>query len=301
MMSRRLSGYAFIVLAAICWGLLGPVARLALSEGVAPLEIAFWRAVLGGALFAVHVAGRRAAGIHRARLPSLRDGLAIGSFGLVGVGLFYASYQLAVDQGGATLAAVLLYTAPGWVAVIGALFLGEPFTPRKGIALALTLGGVAAIAAAGSAQVLLTGAGIAWGLVAGLTYALYYPFGKVYFSRYTPAVVFAAALPVGAVPLALMVDLSDKTPAAWTAILAIVVVSTYGAYLAYGAGLQRIEASRASIVATLEPVVAAVAAWIWWNERLGPWGYAGAVLIVGATLLAILARTQPTAAPQEAS
>jgi drug/metabolite transporter (DMT)-like permease len=32
-------------------------------------------------------------------------------------------------------------------------------------------------------------------------------------------------------------------------------------------------------------VVAAVAAGIWWNEDLGLWGYAGALLIVAAAMI----------------
>ena len=43
-------GYILILLAAVCWGLIGPVAKLAFREGVEPLEVAFWRAALGGVL-----------------------------------------------------------------------------------------------------------------------------------------------------------------------------------------------------------------------------------------------------------
>lgn len=269
--------------AAVCWGLLGPVARIALRDGVAPLEIAFWRAVLGGALFAGHVAvTRRATSEGAARTVRGRDLVAMGAFGLVGVSLFYATYQLAIEQGGAALASVLLYTAPAWVTLIGVWGLGERMTRTKAVAVGLTLAGVVGIAASSAQSVALSWAAVGWGLVSALTYALYYPFGTYYFNRLAPAVIFAVALPVGALGLLPLVTFHAKTAAAWGALAFIGGVSTYGAYLAYSAGLQRMEASRASILATLEPVVAAAVAHVWWGERFGAWGALGAVLILAA-------------------
>lgn len=295
LVSDRLAGYGFILIAAICWGLLGPVARVALGEGVRPLEVAFWRAVIGGSLFAMHVlamhvsalGGRASDG--RRRLIRSQHVLVVVAFGLVGVSLFYSAYQFAVEEGGAALASVLLYTAPGWVVLMGWWGLGERLTVLKGAAVTLTLMGVAGIAVAGTGSVRISGAAVGWGLAAGISYALYYPFGKRYFDAYVPAAIFAAALPVGAVGLMPLVRFGAKSGAAWGALLFIGVVSTYVAYLAYAAGLQRLEASRASIVATVEPVVAAAVAHAWWGERFGAWGYVGAALVIVAAFLAAAA------------
>ena len=289
-MVNRAAGYGYIVLAAVCWGLLGPVARWALAEGVLPLEIAFWRAVIGGALFLGHMALTRArTPPHKKRAIARRHWPVMIAFGLVGVSLFYSSYQFAVERGGAALAAVLLYTAPAWVALIGWWGLDERITPLKLVAVALTLLGVGSIALSGAQSVHFSVAAIAWGLVSGISYALYYPFGKRYFARYVPATIFAVALPIGALGLWPIVSFGAKSAEAWLALGFIGAVSTYGAYLAYGAGLQRLEASRASIVATLEPVIAAAVAHGWWDERFGPWGYAGAVLVIAAALMAAAA------------
>ena len=48
-----LSGYLRILAAASLWGLIGPVARIALAEGMPPLEVAFWRTASGWLFFAV--------------------------------------------------------------------------------------------------------------------------------------------------------------------------------------------------------------------------------------------------------
>lgn len=279
-----MKGYVFILLAAVCWGTLGPVARLAFQEGISPLEVALWRAIGGSLCFLFH------AGLSRALHIQRRDIIPVAAFGVVGVGLFYSSYQMAVDEGGAALASVLLYTAPAWVALLAWSGLGEKMTAGKLLAIGLTLGGIVAIARSGGGPVRWTSSAIGWGLVAGWSYALYYPFGKRYFSRYAPAAIFAFALPVGTVVLAPFVDFAPKSILAWFALVWIALISTYVAYLFYGHGLRRIEATRASIVATLEPVIAAVLAYMWWDERMGLWGYAGAALILTGVIVSVLDR-----------
>jgi len=100
-------------LAAFCWGGIGPVSRYAFSQGMAPLEVAYWRAFFGWIIFGLLAVRMKQTRVRRRDLPWVL------SFGLWGVSLFYGSYLLAIEHGGAALAAVLLYTAPLWVAVLG--------------------------------------------------------------------------------------------------------------------------------------------------------------------------------------
>jgi drug/metabolite transporter, DME family len=220
-----------------------------------------------------------------------RDLPAVGGFALFGVAIFYWSYFRAVELGGAALAAILLYTAPAWVALAAALWLGERLTARKSLAVAMTLAGIALVASGSGSGV--SGAGpaaarvpaVAWGLLAGLAYAAYYLFGKVYFVRYEASTLFAYALPVGAVLLLPMVSFAPKSGADWLVLLFLGVVPTYGAYLLYSLGLARLEATRAATVATLEPVAAAALAYAVWGEVLRGAGYVGAALVLCGVLL----------------
>ena len=280
-------GYVWIVLAAVLWGTLGPTARLPLRDGVEPLELGFWRALLGGTLFAAHALARRRVRIARGDLP------VVGAFALLGVALFYVSYFRAVRAGGAALAAILLYTAPAWVALASVLWLGERVTRRTLTALALTLGGVALVAlgsGAGGEGVRLGLPALAWGLTAGLAYAAYYLFGKRWLAHHDMSTVLAWALPLGALALLPTVRFAPKTGATWLALAFIAVVPTYLAYLAYGLGLRRLDATRAATAATLEPVVAAALAYGVWGEALRPLGYAGAALVLAGVLVTA---TQP--------
>lgn len=279
----RCAGYLLVLAAAALWALIGPVSRLAFAEGLTPLEVATWRAGLGWVCFAVHAL---ATGQTRA---AARDLPILGLFGLAGVSLFYGSYQLAVQSGGAALASVLLYTAPAWVAALSRLVLGEVLTPLKLAAVLATLLGAGLVSLGASPGGLaVNGPAVAWGLVSGLTYALYYIFGKLYLSRYHSQTIFLYAMPAGVLGLAPFVTFHPVTPTAGLALVALALGSTYLAYLVYYAGLKRLEATRAAVTASLEPVLAAALAFAWWDERFGLAGYVGSALILGAVLLTAL-------------
>jgi len=180
---------------------------------------------------------------------------------------------------------VLLYTAPAFVAVMGWAFLRERLGRRELLAVAGTLGGIALISLGGGQGVTVTPAALAWGLTAGFTYSLYYLYGKAFFTRYAPPALLAVALPVGAVVLLPFVTFTEKTPGAWGSLGAIAVFSTYLAYLAYSWGLRHLPATRASVIASLEPVVAATLAALLFGERLSVLALLGAALVIGAALL----------------
>ncbi|MDQ3388519.1 MAG: DMT family transporter [Gemmatimonadota bacterium] len=275
-------GYLYIVLAAVLWGLLGPASRVTFREGVEPLEVAFWRAALAALLFGVHARARRETRVAARDLP------AVLTFGVVGVGLLYGAYFLAVEEGGAALAAVLLYTAPLWVAILATLFLGERMGSFEVAALALAITGVAGIALSSGGSVLVTPVALFWGLLSGWAYALYYIFGKKYFQRYSAPTLFLYALPTGALALLPFVSFSHKSTLAWATLIFLAAVPTYGAYLLYAASLRRIDATRASTVATVEPVVAAVVAYFVWGERLSPTGYLFSALVLAGVILIVL-------------
>jgi DME family drug/metabolite transporter len=289
-----LTAYLAIALAAALWGSLGVVSRLILEAGVEPLELSVWRASIAGALFALHALRRR-----RIRVAP-EDRPALGAFAVVGVAIFYLSYLFAVRTGGAALAAILLYTAPAWVAIASAVWLHERMTRQKLAALALTLAGVAFVALGGGDAgegVRIGPAALGWGLLSGLAYASYYLFGKRYFTRYEAPTLFMYALPLGALLLLPGVHFAPKSGATWGWIAFVGVVPTYLALQLYEAGLRRVEATRAVTVATLEPVIAAALAYLVWGEALRPLGYAGAALVL-AGVLTMSADLSPRSGPR---
>lgn len=292
-MPGRAGGYLLVLSAAVLWGIIGVLARGILAAGVGPIEIAFWRATLAGALFVLHAAVTGGLRLEPSEARGrLRDLGALIAFGLVGVTLFYASLNLAIDLGGISLAFILLYTAPAFVAVFAWLLLGEQLGWSKLALVALAMGGVALVATDQGAGITPSVGAVAWGLAAGASYASYYIFGKWILHRYRPVTVYAFVLPIGALGLLPLVDFAPKTPTVWLLLVVLATVSTYLAYLAYFVGLARVEASRAVLVATVEPVVAALLAAVFFGERVGVPGIAGGGLVLAAAALSSVRRAR---------
>ncbi|MFA5595745.1 MAG: EamA family transporter [Trueperaceae bacterium] len=290
-------GYLLIALAAVLWALLGVFSQRLLNAGVSSTEIAFYRAALGGLLFVAH------AGLPRQlRLQRRSDLLAFVGFALVGVTLFFTALNMAIDAGGVSLAFILLYTAPAFVAVLAAIFLGEKLKPVNLVLIALAITGVTLVARSGGGGMEVGVAAIVWGLVAGLSYSSYYLFGKWVLRRYQPATIYAVVLPVGALGLLPFVPFDAvrlATPALWLDIALMAGLSTYLAYLVYYLGLKRVEASRAVLVATVEPVVAAGLAALLFGERLGVLGVLGALLVLTAAVLTSMLPREVATTAQE--
>ncbi|MCB0234954.1 MAG: DMT family transporter, partial [Anaerolineae bacterium] len=159
-----LRGYLLVLLAASLWATLGVIYTvLARDSGLAAISVAALRAGMGGLLLL--------GGLFFLRRDWLRINrralIVVVLYGIFGVALFYASYVNAILAVGVAVAAVLLYTAPAWVALIAWRFLGEQLTKRHVAALLLTLIGAALVA-----QVFAMGAvrldvvGVLWGLLA---------------------------------------------------------------------------------------------------------------------------------------
>lgn len=291
------TGYFCIMLAAGCWGLLGPLARFALEDGISPLEIAFWRCAIGGLFFFVHAAASGSL-----RILNAKDGVIFALFGAISVGGFFACYQYAVKTGGAALASVLLYTAPAWVAVFSRFLLGEYLGMAKIIAICMALVGVCCISVSGpgenneSAVLLIQGnltakltlSSLTYGLLAGLLYSTHYIFAARYLQRYSAFALYCCIMLFGALALFPFIQYAHKSFFNWCILIVLGALCTYGAYWLYGEGLKRIAPTRAAILATFEPVIAVFAAWWIWGESFAALGWAGSVLIVGAVLCLVL-------------
>lgn len=269
--------------AAVLWGTIGLAARSLFAAGLTPLQAAAWRAT--GAFVLLLVLGL-------ARNPSVlrverRDMPLLAAYAAVSVAGFMTVYFTAIDLTTVATAAVLLYTAPAWVVLMARALFGEPITPMKTAAVGLTFAGcVLVVGAVGPDAVRLSPAGLLAGLGAGLTYALYSIFGKTALRRYPPLTVVTCALGSGGLVLLVAAGGLPPVPAGAAAALAYTVVGpTALAYLLYTTGLRRIEAGRASVVATIEPVVAAVGGALLLRQPFGPAQWLGAALVLIGVLV----------------
>jgi drug/metabolite transporter, DME family len=79
-------------------------------------------------------------------------------------------------------------------------------------------------------------------------------------------------------------DIMQENPSGetWIGLIIFALTSILIPYTMYFAGLQRIEASRAIIASTCEPIVAIGSAALFLNEHLQPIQFLGAICVIGA-------------------
>ena len=116
--------------------------------------------------------------------------------------------------------------------------------------------------------------GILLGLGAGFFYALYSIFGRYALDHYGSMTVtvwtFIFAGPASLVMLRpAEMRAAFTAPSVWLLAAGLVVFSTVAPYILYTRGLARVESGKASIMASLEPVVAALAGVLIFGEPMG--------------------------------
>jgi DME family drug/metabolite transporter len=287
-------GLGLILLAAFLWGTLGIVFRALQEMGVSSLAIGFLRAVVAAPAIGLLLVARRPADLRVQR----RDLPVLMGYGLISVALFFVVYPAAVRYSSVAVAAVLLYTAPAWVIVLAALIFRERLTLQKGVAVLLTFAGVTLIAGVGNVENLGVGAlGLATGLGAGLTYATFSLFGKAALQRLVPTTTILYGLLFGALFLLPFVAWQEGadllapfgTWRGWILVLYMGLLPTAGSFWLYMAGLAHLgDAGRASVIATLEPVIAAVLGFLVLGEGLRGVQLVGGGLVVLGIVLSMI-------------
>ncbi len=190
------------------------------------------------------------------------------------------------------VAGVLLYTAPVFVMLLSAVLFREQITGRKAAALGMAVAGCALVSGIGTAGA-LSPTGLLLGLGSGFFYALYSIFGRYAIRRgYDSWTITFYTFLFCAGGGVLMCDWSLVGRAVsaeggpfflWVAAMGL--VTAFAAYLLYTWGLERIESSRAAILASVEPVVAALVGVFWFHETVSLPALAGIVLVLGAIVV----------------
>ncbi len=288
--SHPRTGAALVAGAAALWAFIGVCTRQLDELGLPAAQVGAWRALIGGACFALQAvfSGVRRGDRSAARPVSSGAGgavlrrrwAAVIGFCLIGVVVFYSALPMAVDTGGIALAYVLLYTAPVWVSLGAVLWLGEELGRSQLLAVAASVVGVAAIALSAGGTLEVSAVSVGWGLLAGIGYSSYYLLGRRLFGLVDPAVLYAVVLPVGGAVLALIVGLQAPERGMLGWLLLLGVGCTWAPYLLFSMGVTRMAASRAVVVALVEPVLAAIIGVTFYGERLGPWGVVGVVVVL---------------------
>lgn len=281
---RQPSGLWLVIGAATLWGTIGiatqaiytidttttalflNLARMLIATPV--LLVACWR-VIGTQMFAIRP--------RHALLMAVSGSL---------LAISQAAYFAAIPHIGVTIATLLAMCVAPVVVTCGALALKlERLTRRKTLALVCAVVGCALLVGFNASDAVQDDvlAGVVYSLIAAVTYAGMILCGRL-MSAYHPLQVTTVMFGAGTV-LLLILNLTREivvlqTPQGWLLVAYLGLVPTALAYLLFQMGLRSVTATTASILALLEPVVAAVLAWGLFGETLGATGFAGAALML---------------------
>ena len=285
---KRNFGPLLIVLAGCFWGSMGIFVRKLAEYGFSSVQIVSIRVTLAALIFCMLLLIKDPSGFR----ISVKDIPLFLGLGFGSILFFTVCYFTAITMMPLSTAAILLYTSPIWIMLMSVLFFREKLTGRKLLALALAFAGCVLVSGVSGEGMTLPG--LLVGLGSGIGYGLYSILGTVALRRYSPYTVttytFAFAA-LGAWLICRPAEMLAKFAAApnlpglvffcfLTALVTAVIP-----FLAYTLGLQTVEASRAGILATVEPLVATLIGVAVFSEPLTLLSGLGILLILAAVVL----------------
>ena len=298
-----LSAVLCVIVASIFWGTTGTAS--AFIPDVSPLGIGAFAMGVGGILLVLNAKNHLVS--DRAKLLSQPKVLLIGSLCVAIYPLaFYSSMRLA---GVAIGTVISIASAPFFTVMMERLISNKHITRRWQISFAfgaigvilLTLGKThyLDVTVASSNQVL----GVLLGLVAGLTYATYsWSARQMIENGVNAKSAMASMFGLSAILLLpsllftgdnLFLDAKHISVALYMAIAPMFL-----GYLLFGQALKVIEASRATLITLLEPIVATILAIIIIGEAFSPIGWLGMGLMVICLLLQVIKIPKPKVSPE---
>jgi drug/metabolite transporter (DMT)-like permease len=297
-------GYAMAAVAAVLWGINGAVSKTILATGLSSERLAQVRS-LGAAVglgLVLAVASPSALRVTRREVPYLVV------FGVGGLAFVQWFYFLAIHRLQIGIALLIEYLAPLLVALWARFVYHEPVRRRIWFALLLALAGLTLIVNLLGGGVSLSTAGVGFALAGSLAYALYVLLAEHVVGGRDAVSLLAYGFGLASVFWAVLVPwwsfpgraLTHSTSLGghlhgvhlpvWALAAWMVVLGTMVPFFLLVNALRHISATRAGIVAMLEPVVGALIGWAWLSEALDGVQLAGAAVVLAAIVLAQTAR-----------
>ncbi len=281
-------GILLTLTAGTLWGIMGIFVRTLTAWKLDSMQIVSLRITFTALILAVGAAILKPS-LFRVKI---RDLWCFAGTGIISIVLFTYCYFRTITITSLAVAAVLLYTAPVMVMLMSILFFREKITARKLISCALALIGCTFVTGVLGEAGSISPQGVTLGLVSAFGYALYSIFGRIALNRgYHPLTLtlytflFATAGVLPLTDLAGIAAAASTTPAILPFGILMAVVSAVIPYITYTTALTFIESSRASIIASVEPVVAAIAGILVFHEALRIDSVIGIILVLASLVL----------------
>lgn len=270
----------FVVISAIAFGAIPVFARAAYNAGSDPISVLFFRFSIASIIMIPFIAVQK--------IPFPRGRFLLGLMLMGGIGYVGQSfcYFTALTMASAGLVAILLYLYPAIVVILSSLLFKERITGLKVSALILALTGTVLTIGLGGGGSLL---GIALAMTAPFIYSAYILAGskitkEVEILSSSTVVMISASFVFGTFIAVKGLNM-PQTLVGWGGVLAIALISTVIAIIAFFAGLKRVGPTNASMLSTFEPVTTVVLVAIVFGEEIGLMRIMGGILILIAVIL----------------
>lgn len=286
---RSLQGYLLIFLSGTFWGLGGYLVTQMSNMGVSSLMTAFSGHFLSLLPLMIYLLAKK--GI---------DGLKISKKGLMysiilgalTKGIFKLANDTAVTMVGVATASILMYLAPLFVALMSMIFFKEKLRKYQHFALILNLVGCVLMVTGGNfTELNISGLGLTLGVISGFLYALTTVLAKVATSGDDPETMTFYMLLFSAITMGIFakpwqnLELFTNSSFLFWAILNALSTGLI-ANLLYLKGLSlNVDASKATIIASVEVVIATLSGILLLRERIGLVGFFGILIMLSSIVL----------------
>lgn len=291
-----------VIIAAILFGLNGGVSRVAMGSGLEPEAFTTVRVTAAALVFAAYAACFRRSALRRPRGSAL---LLVIALGLVGVAMMQLAYNVAITRLPLGIALLIEYLAPVFVVLWVRFVRKEPVRPQMWAAVALAVGGLAVVSRVWNG-LQFDGLGVVMALLAAISFAAYFLIGEHNVGFDDPLRVILWAFIVATVAMnlvqpiwetprlsgstSLLGRLDEHSINPLIPIAMVVVLGTVVPFFLQLIALKHLPASIVVVVAMLEPVIANVLGWAWFEETLTPVQILGAVAVIAGIVLAQTSR-----------
>lgn len=290
---------ALTVIAGTLWGVIGIFVRQLQSAGLTSMQIVCIRMAISAVLFSGFAL------IYDRKLfkIKIKDLWCFIGTGVISVATFSFCYFKAIDYSSLSQASILLYTAPIFVMLFSLLLFKEKLTAKKTVSLILAFAGCVFVTGVFEQGAVFNTAAVLFGLGSGVCYALYSIFSRFALSRgYSPLAITLYTFIFSGVASMLVVDLKPvakvmgESAGRFFYCVLFALLSSVLPYVTYTLALKYIRVSTASIIASIEPVVATITGAVVFDEAVSfPFGYIGIALVVLSIVLINLTPKKQTA------
>lgn len=282
-MQKAVKGSLCALLAGIVWGTMSIFVENLKDTGISTMAIVFLRTSITVIFLSIGLA------IFKRKLfkIQLKDIWIFLGNGILSLVLFTFCYFNSIVKSSAAIAAVLLYTAPVFVMLLSLIIFKENLTKTKILACAIAILGCILTSGLLDSKASISIEGILFGLGSGFCYALYSIFTLFAIKRgynaltiilYSFLFAAIASMPFASLSSTLPVIFSNKEPLLYT--IGMGLVTAVIPYFLYTTALNNIEASKASIIASIELVVASLIGFFIFKQDLNLLAILGIVLVL---------------------